>query len=208
MFLLEFAIRQAPAFCGGFFISNFFTQHFHIACILVLLSNQQIKQMEYKEALRIATETLDLLRPHCYRCEIAGSIRRKKPEVKDIEIVAIPKPYEIGLLESGIATVVNRWECVKGKLPCKYTQRILPQGIKLDLFIVEETNWGLQFAIRTGSAEYSHRLLARTWARKGYKSEGGYLIKDGIRYEIREEKDLYKMLGITYIDPEFRFLPV
>ena len=48
--------------------------------------------MKYEEALKIAEEVKALLAPHCLRIEIAGSIRRKKPEVKDIEIVAYPSP--------------------------------------------------------------------------------------------------------------------
>lgn len=96
--------------------------------------------MEYTKAYEIAIRVKELLTPHCERIEIAGSIRRKKPEVKDIEIVAIPKPYDTGLFSSGIATVINEWKKVKGELPCKYTQRILPEGIKLDLFFAEQGN--------------------------------------------------------------------
>ena len=50
--------------------------------------------MNYDDANEIALRTLEELRPHCIRCEIAGSLRRLKPEVKDIEICAIPKPYQ------------------------------------------------------------------------------------------------------------------
>jgi len=161
--------------------------------------------MKYQEALLIAQDVLAQLRPHCYRCEIAGSIRRKKADVKDIEIVAIPKPFEIGLLESGIATVVNRWEKVKGSLPCKYTQRILPEGIKLDLFFAKENNWGLIYAIRTGSAEYSHRILGGSWVKCGFKSVDGYLTKDGIQIPVYEEEDLFKLIDVPYVKPEYRF---
>jgi len=94
---------------------------------------KNINRMKLEEAQVIAEKTKALLAPYCERIEIAGSIRRKKPDVGDIELVAIPKPYNIGLFESGIATEVNQWEKVKGELPCKYTQRILPEGIKLDL---------------------------------------------------------------------------
>lgn len=163
--------------------------------------------MKYREAHSIATEILDLLRPHCVRCEIAGSIRRRKADVKDIEIVAIPKPYETGLFESGIATVVNQWQKVKGELQygkCKYTQRTLPQGIKLDLFFAQEDNWGLIFAIRTGSAEYSHHVLARTWVRQGYNSVNGFLMKNGKTVPIREEQDLFSLLRIRYVEPHNR----
>lgn len=162
--------------------------------------------MEYQKALNIANNVVELLRPHCERIEIAGSIRRQKPEVKDIEIVAIPKPYETGLFESGITTVVNQWEKVKGELPCKYTQRILPEGIKLDLFFAEKGNWGLIYAIRTGSADYSHKVLATEWVKRGYKSENGYLTSNGKPVLILEEEDLFKRIGVPYKSPTERFI--
>ncbi|MFZ5856757.1 MAG: hypothetical protein ACOYZ6_08000 [Chloroflexota bacterium] len=46
--------------------------------------------MKHADALKIAEELVERLRPACTRIEIAGSVRRGKPEVKDIEIVAIP----------------------------------------------------------------------------------------------------------------------
>ena len=160
--------------------------------------------MELQKALNIAEKVKLLLAPHCERIEIAGSIRRKKSNVKDIEIVAIPKPFQTGLFESGIATVVNKWDKVKGELPCKYTQRILPYGIKLDLFFAERFNWGLIYAIRTGSAEYSHKVLATEWVKRGYKSEGGYLLYNGKKILVLEEEDLFKRIGVPFVEPEFR----
>ena len=160
--------------------------------------------MQLDKALEIAEKTKELLAPYCERIEIAGSIRRKKPEVKDIELVAIPKPYDVGLFENGIATVVNQWKKVKGELPCKYTQRILPDGITLDLFFANQENWGLIYALRTGSADYSHKVLATGWVKLGYNSEGGQLSINGKEIKIPEEKDLFKLIGIPYIEPELR----
>ena len=160
----------------------------------------------YAEAYKIALEVVEQLKPHCERIKIAGSLRRKKSEVGDIEIVAIPKPYSTGLFQSGIATVVNQWEKIKGELPCKYTQRVLPSGIKLDLFFAEEGNWGLIFAMRTGSADYSHHVLAKRWVQLGYKSIDGYLNEQGQVIELKEEKDLFKLLWIEYVEPEDRNL--
>jgi DNA polymerase/3'-5' exonuclease PolX len=160
--------------------------------------------MKLEQALEIAEKVKALLAPHCERIEIAGSIRRKKPDVKDIEIVAIPKPFDTGLFESGIATVVNKWQKVKGELPCKYTQRILPEGIKLDLFFAERGNWGLIYAIRTGSADYSHKVLANGWVKRGYKSEGGYLVANGKQITVLEEEDLFNRIGVPFKAPELR----
>jgi DNA polymerase/3'-5' exonuclease PolX len=164
--------------------------------------------MEYSQAKAIADEAVLLLKEHCIRIEIAGSIRRKKSDVKDIEIVAIPKPYDTGLFESGIATIVNKWEKVKGELPCKYTQRILPEGIKLDLFFASLANWGLIYAIRTGSADYSHKVLANAWVKAGYQSVDGMLfhVENKKIYEVREEIDLFNRIGVNYIEPELRSL--
>lgn len=160
----------------------------------------------YSEMIIVAEKIKDMLSPHCERIEIAGSIRRKSPMCSDIEIVAIPKPYQTGLFEDGIASIVNQWQKVKGELPCKYTQRILPEGIKLDLFFAEEGNFGLQLAIRTGSANYSHHVLATAWVSRGYHSVEGYLYYGNKKYEVREEKDLFARLQIDYVEPEKRNL--
>lgn len=160
--------------------------------------------MEYIKAKQIADSVLYKLKPHCERIEIAGSVRRKKANPNDIEIVAIPKPYDVNLFESGIATIVNQWEKVKGELPCKYTQRILPEGIKLDLFFATVDNWGLIYAIRTGSADYSRFVLATGWVKLGYHSKNGILTKNDIEYPVKEEIDLFKLLGLKWIEPEHR----
>ena len=164
-------------------------------------------EIPYREAKEIADKLVLILSPHCYRIEIAGSIRREKDIVGDVEIVCIPKPYQTGLFQDGIAEIVNQWQKVKGELEygkTKYTQRILPEGIKLDLFFAEEGNWGLIFAIRTGSADYSHKVLANGWVKRGYKSEGGYLMQNGKTYEVREEKDLFERIGVEYVEPKHR----
>ncbi len=156
------------------------------------------------KALQIANKVLEQLKPHCERIRIAGSIRRGKPYVKDIEIVAIPKPYEVGLFESGIATIVNQWTKVKGELPCKYTQRELPEGIKLDLFFATPENWGYILAIRTGSAAYNQKVLAYHWVRKGYKGIDGMLTYKGKTISVPTEVDLFKLIGIDYVEPNKR----
>lgn len=159
--------------------------------------------MKYKKALKIAEDVKAQLAPFCYRIEIAGSIRRKKPKVKDIEIVAIVKSWG-DIFEPGISHVVNKWPKIKGKLPCKYTQRLLPQGIKLDLFFATPENWGMVYASRTGPAEYSHKVLATGWVKRGYKSVDGYLTSNGAQIPVYDEVDLFNLIDVKWIDPQFR----
>ncbi len=159
--------------------------------------------MKLKKALKIAEEVKAQLAPYCDRIEIAGSIRRKKPNVKDIEIVAIVN-YWGDIFGPGICDVVTKWPRVKGKLPCKYTQRLLPQGIKLDLFFATPENWGLVYATRTGPAGYSHHVLAKGWVKSGYKSIDGYITSNGVQIPIYEEEDLFHLIGIPWCEPQLR----
>ncbi|HUV97293.1 MAG TPA: hypothetical protein VMV98_07465 [Acidobacteriaceae bacterium] len=165
-------------------------------------------RVQLDQATAIAERVKAQLAPHCDRIAIAGSIRRRKADVGDIEIVAIPKPYQVDLFASGIALVVNKWEKVRGELPCKYTQRILPEGIKLDLFFATPENFGLIYAIRTGSADYSHRILACGWVRNGYKSADGMLSRDGVAVPVREERDLFRLAGVPWVEPAARSLSI
>jgi len=155
--------------------------------------------MKIDEAKKIADKYVEILKPYCLRIEIAGSIRREKPEVGDIELIAIVKDIK------KFSKEVNKLEKVKGNPTGKYTQRILPEGIKLDLFMANIRNWGLIFAIRTGSARYSHEILACGWVKRGYKSINGILTKNGREIEVREEKDLFNLIGVAYVQPNQRF---
>jgi DNA polymerase/3'-5' exonuclease PolX len=155
----------------------------------------------------IAAEVLALLSPHCERIAIAGSVRRRRPTIGDLEIVCIPKPFDPSpLFCSGIATVVNQWEKVKGELPCRYTQRVLPSGLKLDLFMPHPDGYGLQLAIRTGSADWSHHVLAAAWVRAGFTSKDGLLRRnsDGAICPTPSELALFRMIGLRWTAPEDR----
>ena len=163
-------------------------------------------RISWSEANAIAEDLVNQLRPHCSQIDVAGSIVRHRPTIGDIEIVCLPLSYDASpLFCSGIATVVNQWEKVKGELPCRYTQRILPSGMKLDLFMPDPAGYGLQLAIRTGSAEWSHKRLATAWVRAGFKSEGG-LLRDqaGRVLPCRTERELFQRIGLTWVDPADR----
>jgi DNA polymerase/3'-5' exonuclease PolX len=155
--------------------------------------------MRYEHALPIAQDVVRQLAPHCDRVEIGGSIRRGKVAVKDIEIIAIPKPYNIGLFSSGIAQIVDQWEKVRGELPCKYTQRILPAGIKLDLFMCEPNNWGLIYALRTGPSEWNQSFLLPSVTSAGLVMRDGYLWRGSQQIYVRSEDDLFKILGKEFV---------
>lgn len=167
-----------------------------------MITTDKRRKFKYEDALLIAQSVKNELEPHCRRVEIVGSIRRRLPMVKDIDMICIPKPFDYGLFESGVAKVVNQWKKIKGNMnhSCKSTQRMLPQGIMLDLNIVTEENWGYMLATRTGSENFS-KHLASSWVKNGYKGEDGYLTFNGARVWVYEEEELFDYAGVEYIEP-------
>ncbi len=161
--------------------------------------------MLYNLAKYIADHYVSALTPFCDRIEIAGSVRRKKNDVGDIEIVCIPSEIKGNRFPEFIS-FINSLTKVRGEPTGKYTQRMLPEGIALDIFMCSAENWGTIFAMRTGSAKYSHYVLASTWVKMGYHSSGGLLYKGDEILSFREERDLFDFLGLKYVEPEFRNL--
>lgn len=168
--------------------------------------------MELTQAKFIADGVVAHLAPYCERIAIAGSVRRLKPEPRDIEVVCIPKRViDYDMFDKPIGSknhpmfqqAVNLWEKVKGVPDGKYTQRILPEGIKLDLFMATKENFGWLMVIRTGSDDFSKKIASR-WVKFGYHGVNG-MLNDGRRdVPIYEEMDLFKLLGMEYIEPQNR----
>lgn len=172
------------------------------------------------EGLRISRGTattwasivVDEIRQYCSRIEIAGSLRRRKPDVGDIEIVCIKKldanlwgEFQPIPTSAIISKLAGRYPILIGGE--KYVQ--IDTGVcKCDIFITTEEQWGVMFAIRTGPALFSRMLVTR-------KSFGGHLpnsmvVKDGRLWEegklipTSEEKDFFQAIGMCYVTPEAR----
>ncbi len=171
--------------------------------------------MILNEAKTIAEKYLAMFKPFCNEVMIAGSVRREKAEVKDIELVALPKA-EMKMIDmfncesirdEGFINLVNSFNRTKGNGKGKYAQLILIEGIKLDLFIADGNNFGLIFMIRTGSAEFSKRMVTEIKS-KGFYCEGGYLHSsdDDRIIPVRTEKDFFEITGMKFVEARERSL--
>ena len=162
--------------------------------------------MKYFDAIEIANRIKFELLPYCYRCEIAGSVRRRKSEVHDIEIVAIPKDYEVGLFAKGVGLWLAGVDILKGKPgpDCRYLQIRLPDGINLDLFFAKPDTFGYIFLLRSGPSLFSKDFVIKL-RRRGYHGEDG-AIKNSIGQIIptADEVDAFRLAGLPFIKPEFR----
>jgi DNA polymerase/3'-5' exonuclease PolX len=163
--------------------------------------------MKHAEALALAEEALNALKPHCERILIAGSIRRLKPEVKDIEICAIPRMVPAGLfndeleVDPDFCATVNQWPKVKGEPTGRYTQRRLPGGIALDLFIANPDNWGWILCLRTGSSDFNQKMLLHAMHQQEYTSDQGTLQREGQAIPTPEETDVFRLLKLPWAEP-------
>ncbi len=179
------------------------------------------------EALKDAEAFRDLFDGFYARWEIAGSVRRKKPEVSDIEHVVIPcdgfmrKMNELTAMDTGLfgghsgpitrhvykvhkadGSIVDqhRWgEKYKG---CDF------RGFNHEVFCADHDNFGAILAIRTGPAEFSEHLVTVIQSR-GLRQSGGYVVyqRSGERYKVPTEQAFFEACGVAYIEPEQRQFP-
>ena len=137
------------------------------------------------------------------RAEIAGSIRRKKLEPNDIELVIMIDPKKMEKLIGMMDEFGGR---IRGDITGKACQRMTEEKVKLDIYIAaaDGTNWGNIFVIRTGSAAFSRWMMGFRSKEVGLTHEGGYLVKNAKKLECQEEIDVFKFLKLDWIEPEDR----
>jgi len=154
--------------------------------------------MKLKEAKKFAEKIMEQIHPYCDRLMVAGSIRRKKSEVRDVDFVLIPKPF---LWHRIVAALQRNMDAEVLKHGEKAAQLTI-DGINVDLYSATEETWEPLLLIRTGSAEHNIKLsmIAR---KKGMKLSHRGLAKDG-KIIASTEKVIFEALGMEYVPPEER----
>lgn len=178
-----------------------------------------------EEASGIAQRFLELVEPNSERIIVAGSIRRKRPWPRDIDIVAIPKFGEVEkdawfapikvktsllqarvdeLIEKGVVKrrVKSDGKTMVGDLVAFIEFEAMPLDV---YYSTEETWWGL-VQMRTGSARFN-RMLATRALRMGlkYHGDGHGVTRKGVRIDDGSSEDnIFKALDLKYLRPEDR----
>ncbi|PWT91429.1 MAG: histidinol-phosphatase, partial [Acidobacteria bacterium] len=154
--------------------------------------------------LPIACEILEYLRKSkaIERVEIAGSTRRFKEIVNDLDFIAsTKKPREVAdyFLKLPFASGI----IAKGET--KVSVRLASPPLNVDLRIVKPSEFATALHHFTGSKE--HNVAMRGFAkRKGYKINEYGIFKEGSEkpVKIESEEELYAFFGMDYIPPEMR----
>lgn len=117
-------------------------------------------KMALERAEAIARDVVESLSPYCSRIEVAGSIRRRKLWVNDVDIVLIPKDLwnfhneivKLGQVRMSGAKIL----------------RVEVGNTQVDLYVADEHTWATLLLIRTGSEENNIRLASLA-KRKGWQ---------------------------------------
>ncbi|MBI5193307.1 MAG: DNA polymerase/3'-5' exonuclease PolX [Nitrospirae bacterium] len=154
-------------------------------------------------ALTEAEKLLDLLKGNKYiiRSVIAGSIRRRKEIIKDIDIVASVKTgHEVSVMDffAGLPLVGS----IIGKGDTK-TSVVLKTGINADLRLITDKEFPYTLHYFTGSKDHNVSLRGRA-KKMGIKMNEYGLFRGEEFIPCRDEAEIYSTLGLSYIPPELR----
>lgn len=167
------------------------------------LVKKRAERMSLQEALNLSGEIISQLKklPDVKRISPAGSLRRMKETVRDIDIL-ITSTSPKRIIDAFV-----RFPIVKDVLAHGETKAsiLTNTGVQVDVRVVEEDSYGAALVYFTGSQ--AHNIHMRHMAKKaGLKVNeyGVFKEKTNKRTAGKEEADVYKTLDLPFIPPELR----
>ncbi|MEN9574033.1 MAG: polymerase fused to phosphatase [Verrucomicrobiota bacterium] len=160
------------------------------------------------KALAVAQPILESLRQHpdVTRCSTAGSLRRWKETIGDIDFLVSSKhPVEViefFVTQPGVLSV-----SAKGDTKASV---IVEGGIQADLRVVSDAEYPFALAYFTGSKEHNIVMRQRAIARGLRLNEYGLFrsteeTRDpALRLPCKTEEDIFRELDLCYVEPELR----
>jgi DNA polymerase (family 10) len=175
----------------------------------------QVRQMREREgekrlllpdAEEIAEGMVAYLREHAAlaRIAVAGSYRRRKETVGDLDILVVPAE-EGAAAAAAIMDTFTAHEDVE-RVSMKGETRssvVLRSGVQIDLRLLEAGSYGSALQYFTGSKE--HNIAVRRVAQEqGLKVSEYGLFRGEEQVAGAEEEDMYTSLGLAWVPPELR----
>jgi len=181
------------------------------------------KRFSRVEATEVADDIIHRLRSSCLRICAAGSLRRGKEGVGDIEILYVPRfedendpgdmfrKMTVNLadvrIECDMAGILERRLNSLGREmygPLNKLMRHVASGIPVDLFSATEDNWFNYLVCRTGPADLNARIAGEAkrigWRWHPYGS-GFTALDNGQESRVECERDVFDFVGIPYMEP-------
>ncbi|MCX5833774.1 MAG: helix-hairpin-helix domain-containing protein, partial [Deltaproteobacteria bacterium] len=153
------------------------------------------------DLLPVAEEVLEKLRKvkGVERADMAGSLRRMKETVGDVDFLVISRePERVMDVFVSMPGVEKIW----GKGKTKSSVR-MEAGFDMDVRVIAPESYGAALQYFTGSKE--HNITLRTIAiDRGFKLSEYGLFKGSKNIAAKTEEEIYRRLGLQWIPPEMR----
>ncbi|HEV8194129.1 MAG TPA: helix-hairpin-helix domain-containing protein, partial [Ktedonobacterales bacterium] len=141
--------------------------------------------------------------PQIVRLDVAGSIRRCKEIIGDIDIVgSVNKPEDRAPVMEKLVKLPLVSEII-GQGDTK-TSVVLQSGITCDVRLVMDDEYPYLLHHFTGSKDHNHALRSRAHAQGIKINEYGIFRGDDTLLPCKDEHEFYRALGMEYVPPEMR----
>ena len=157
-----------------------------------------IFDMLLEDAENLAHQFINEIAPFCEKIRIVGSIRRRRPKVKDIDLVLVVKDW------LGFTTKLQQISS-KFLIDGPQQKRIIFKGQQVDLYLADHETYEPLILIRTGSWQHNVKLSPIA-LKKGLKLTHKGLVVRGEEEKVlvSTEKGIFDLLGLDYVEPEER----
>jgi len=185
----------------------------------IAMRSQAAQRMGIVHALEIGQSLLERLRkvPGVKQAEIAGSLRRWKETVGDVDLICCVEPKKDPAEISAAFVKFPEVEKIQGQGKTKASV-ITAGGLQVDLRMVPIESFGAALMYFTGSKDHNVRL-------RGLAQDKGYTLNEWGLYDVKvydrakkktaeapdvaplagkSENEVYHKLGLAYIEPEIR----
>jgi DNA polymerase (family 10) len=170
-----------------------------------------LQDLDRAELEPLAEKILRVIEPWCIRVMVAGSFRRGKQIINDLDIVVQPQP-SIGCWPAILRSIRDEFDGITEKQGDKLATLYLPfeskQGkghVQVDFYRADPTTWGILLLVRTGSKEHNVKLCNLAMA-KGLRLQYSVGLTDGSGRVVagRTEEEVFSALGLPFIEPKDR----
>ncbi len=166
-------------------------------------SKERIPLLEAYELGKALLKHFEAIRDLYEKAELAGSLRRRKETIGDIDLLISAKKENWQKIHRHFISYSNIKEVLlSGETK---SSAILQEGRQVDLRTVEPHQWGAALQYFTGSKEHNVRIRDIAKAMGLKLSEYG-VFKAGTEEYIggSTEEEVYNLLGMDWIPPELR----
>jgi DNA polymerase (family 10) len=164
--------------------------------------------MKLEDATYLANSLLDSIKHLCdpEHIMVVGSIRRKCPEINDIDIVLIPQDW---LWNTIIQKLKTQWkaqvvEAGQELARLKVSTGATSEPVQVDFYRARPETWGVLLLIRTGSTQHNIKLCSLAKQKGMMLSAKAGVNKNGRIIASRTEEEIFKALEMDFVEPEKR----